>query len=63
MTLQGLPTPEDVQAAYLQGAEAVRALVGMLTALILTLQARVHALEDQLGKNSRTSRKPPRRDG
>src|SRR4029450_10060712 len=63
MTLQGLPTPEDVHAAYVQGEEAVRALVGMLTALILNLQARVNALEDQLGKNSRNSSKPPSSDG
>jgi transposase len=34
-----------------------------LTALILDLQARVNALEAQLGKNSRTSRKPPSSDG
>lgn len=63
MTPQGLPTPEDVHAAYVQGEEAVLALVGGLTALILDLQARVHALEDQLGKNSRTSSKPPSSDG
>src|SRR4030095_17057822 len=63
MTLQGLPTPEDVHAAYVQGEEAVRALVGMLTALILNLQARVNALEDQLGKNTRNSSKPPSSDG
>jgi transposase len=63
MTLQGLPTPEDVRAAYLQGEEAVQALVGRLTALILDLQARVNALEDQLGKNSRNSSKPPSSDG
>jgi transposase len=63
MTPRGLPPPADIQATYLQGAEAVRALVGELTALILNLQARVEALEDQLGKKSRHSRKPPSRDG
>ncbi len=63
MTPQALPTPEDIHATYLQGEEAVRALVGMLTALILNLQARVNALEDHLGKNSRNSSKPPSSDG
>src|SRR6266849_3771926 len=63
MTPRGLPTPEDVHAAYLQGEEAVLALVGQLTAFILNLQARVDALEDQLGKNSRNSSKPPSSDG
>ena len=63
MTPQGLPTPEDVHAAYLQGEEAVLALVEALTSLLLNLQARVNALEDQLGKNSRTSSKPPSSDG
>ena len=63
MTPRGLPTPEDVHAAYLQGEEAVLALVGALTAIILNLQARVNALEDQLGKNSRNSSKPPSSDG
>jgi len=63
MTSQELPTPDDVHAACLQGEEAVLALVGMLTALILNLQARVNALEDQLGKNSRNSSKPPSSDG
>jgi transposase len=63
MTPQGLPTPEDVHAAYVQGEEAVRALVGALTALILDLQARVHALEAQRGKNSRNRSKPPSSDG
>jgi transposase len=41
----------------------VLALVGQLTALILNLQGRVDALEDQLGKNSRNSSKPPSSDG
>src|SRR5215831_8989485 len=63
MTPQGLPTPEDVHAACEQGEEAVLALVGALTALILDLQARVHAIEAQLGKNSRNSSKPPSSDG
>src|SRR4029450_9840859 len=59
MTLQGLPTPEDVRAAYLQGEEAVQALVGRLTALILALQARVNDLEDQHGKNTPKQQQPP----
>ena len=63
MTLQGLPTSEDVRAAYVQGEEAVLALVGTLTALLFNLQARVNALEDQLGKNSRNSSTPPSSDG
>ena len=63
MTPRGLPTPEDVHTAYVQGEEAVLALVGELTALILNLQARVEALEDQGGKNSRNSSKPPSSDG
>jgi hypothetical protein len=63
MTPRDLPTPEDVHAAYVQGEEAVLALVGMLTALIVNLQARVNAIEDQLGKNSRNSSKPPSSDG
>src|SRR2546428_13020299 len=63
MTPRGMPTPEDIHATYLRGEEAIRALVGELTALILNLQARVEALEDHLGKNSRTSSKPPSSDG
>ena len=63
MTPRGLPTPEEIHATYLQGEEAVRALVGELTALIVTFQTRVNAIEDQLGKNSRNSNKPPSSDG
>src|SRR5712691_10094611 len=63
MIPRDLPTPDDVHAAYVQGEEAMLALVGKLTALILNLQARVQALEDQLAKNSRNSSKPPSSDG
>ena len=63
MTPRDLPTPEDVHAAYVQGEAAVLALVERLTALIVNLQTRVNAIEDQLGKNSRNSRKPPSSDG
>jgi transposase len=63
MTPQGLPTPENIHAIYLQGEEAVRALVGELITLILNLQTRIEALEDHLGKNSRNSSKPPSSDG
>src|SRR6266849_9127987 len=56
MTPQGLPTPEEVRAAYEQGAEAILTLVGTLTALIVNLQARVNALEDQLGKGTHRAR-------
>ena len=63
MTPQGLPTPDDVHVAYVQGEEAVLALVERLTALIVNLQTRVNAIEDQLEKNSRNSSKPPSSDG
>src|SRR5215510_13105974 len=63
MTPQGLPTPADVRAAFVQGEEAVLALVGTMTALILNLPSRVNALEDQLGKTSCNSSKPPSSDG
>src|SRR6266571_3227509 len=63
MIPQDLPTRDDVHVAYVQGEEALLALVGKLTALILTLQARVEALEDQRSTNSRNSSKPPSSDG
>ena len=63
MTPQGLPTPEEVHAAYLRGEEAVLALVEAWTVLILTLQGRVKAIEDQRGQKSRNSSKPPSSDG
>src|ERR1700675_36713 len=63
MTPRGLPNPADVHAAYLQGEDSVLALVGALTVLILNLQARVETRENQLGKNSHNSNKPPSSDG
>jgi len=63
MIPRDLPTPDDVHATYVQGEEAMLALVGTLTALILNLQARVEALEDHLGTNSRNSSTPPSSDG
>ena len=63
MTPRDLPTPDDVHAAYVQGEEAVLALVERLMALIVNLQTRVNTLEDHLGKNSRNSSKPPSSDG
>ena len=63
MTPSRLPTPEDIHAAYLQGEEAVLALVNGLKAVIRSLEARVQALEDQTAKNSSNSSKPPSSDG
>jgi len=58
-----LPTLEQVRAVYRQGEEAVVALVNQLVQVIMTLEARVQALEDQLAKNSGNSSKPPSSDG
>ena len=62
MAPRDLPAPDHVHAASMQGEEAVLALVERLTALIVTLQTRVNALENHLGKNSHNRSTPPRRD-
>jgi len=63
MTLDRLPTHEDIHAAYLQGEEAVIALSDALIAVVLQLAGRVQELEDQVAQNSRNSGKPPSSDG
>ncbi len=56
-------SPEEIHAVYEQGEAAVRALVESLLKAIQALEARIQALEDQLGKNSQNSGKPPSSDG
>jgi transposase len=63
MALDHLPTHEDVYAACQQGEEAVIELFDSLIAVVLSLAAKVEALEDQTAKNSRNSSKPPSSDG
>jgi transposase len=63
MSLERLPTHEDIHAAYLAGEEAIIELVDALIAVVLQLAGRVQELEDQVAKNSRNSSKPPSSDG
>jgi transposase len=63
MTATPLPTPEQIRAIYHQGEEATVNLVVQLIQVITHLESRVQQLEDQLGKNSRNSGKPPSSDG
>ena len=60
MTKFVMPTREEIHEAYLQGEEAV---VALIERTIGQLAARVQALEDQVAKNSRNSSKPPSSDG
>lgn len=63
MTATQLPTPEQIRAIYHQGEEATVHWVAQLVQLITQLESQVQHLEDQLGKNSRNSGKPPSSDG
>lgn len=69
-----LPSREEIHAAYVEGEEAIVALIlgmaenwiGIIQSqqeTIAHLEARVQALEDQLAKNSQNSSKPPSSDG
>ena len=60
MTKFVMPTREEIHEAYLQGEEAV---VALIERTIGQLAARVQALENQVVKNSRNSSKPPSSDG
>src|SRR5574342_1340871 len=55
-----LPSTEEINAAYDEGREAV---ILLFQTTMLALAERIQALEDQLAKNSRNSRKPPSSDG
>lgn len=63
MTPTPLPTPEQIRAIYHQGEEATLNVILQLMQVIVQLELRVQQLEDQLGKNSRNSGKPPSSDG
>jgi len=54
---------DEIRAVYLQGEEAVIALVEGLVARIEQLEVGVKELENQISKNSRNSSKPPSGDG
>jgi len=63
MDPQKMPSPEEIQAIYAQGEAVVRALLMEQAQQIRRLEARIQALEEQLGKNSQNSGKPPSSDG
>ena len=74
MSTVHLLTREEIHTAYEEGEEAIVALIQTWSSalpplleqqqeMIAELQAQVRALEEQLGKNSRNSHKPPSSDG
>jgi transposase len=56
-------SPDEIRAVYRQGEDAVIALVEGLLQRTVVLEERVEKLENQLGKHSRNSSKPPSSDG
>lgn len=54
---------DEIRAVYGQGEDAVIALVDGLLQRTVVLEERVEKLENQLGKHSRNSSKPPSSDG
>ena len=60
MTRFVMPSREEIHEAYLEGEEAV---VALIERTIGQLAARLQELEDQVAKNSRNSSKPPSSDG
>lgn len=63
MTKTELPTTAEIRAIYQQGEEATVAVYERLVATIRALESRIRTLEDQLGKDSHNSSKPPSSDG
>ncbi|MCJ7623558.1 MAG: DUF6444 domain-containing protein, partial [Anaerolineaceae bacterium] len=58
-----LPTKEEIRTIYLEGEEAVIAVLDRLVATIRSLEARIQVMEDQITKDSHNSGKPPSSDG
>lgn len=58
-----LPSRADIHAAYMAGEPAIIELIERLCATIQLLESRIQRLEEQIGKNSHNSSKPPSSDG
>lgn len=63
MKVSLLASHEDIHSAYLQGEAAVQALFEVQAKIIRDLETKLQALEDQIGKNSHNSHRPPSSDG
>ncbi len=56
-------TREEALLIYNDGPESVIKVICELSAQVVSLEKRVKALEEQIGKNSHNSSKPPSSDG